>query len=398
MTIESKLPNVGTTIFTVMSALAQEHGAINLSQGFPNFDCPEKLKRLVTQYMKKGMNQYAPMPGVLVLRENLAAKIEKLYNCPINPQTEITITAGGAQAIFTAIMAFVKQGDEVILIEPAYDSYAPSIEVAGGKVVPYRLVPPSEEMPFYSIDWVEFKKLVSPKTRMIMINTPHNPTGKTLKDSDLRELDKITEGSEILVLSDEVYEHLIFDRQQHQSILRYPDLFQRSFAVFSFGKTFHATGWRMGYIVATEYLMREFRKVHQFNVFSINTPMQYAIADFIKDENTYLSLPNFYQQKRDYFLKLMQDSRFKPIQSEGTYFQLFDYSAISDERDVDFVKRMTLENGVAAIPVSVFYSNTVEERNPDNIGKGVKDNRFIRLCFAKTEDLLEKAAKKLCEI
>jgi methionine transaminase len=391
MTIQSKLPNVGTTIFTVMSALAQEHSAINLSQGFPNFDCPEKLKRLVTQYMKRGMNQYAPMAGVMDLREQLAYKIEKLYNCSVNPQTEITITAGGAQGLFTAITAFIKQGDEVILIEPAYDSYAPSVQVCGGIVVPYRLVSPTEEAPQYSIDWAVFKALISPKTRMIIINTPHNPTGKTLKDSDLRELDKITEGSEILVLSDEVYEHLIFDEQQHQSVLRYPNLFNRSLASFSFGKTFHATGWRMGYVVAPAYLMHEFRKVHQFNVFSVNTPVQYAIADFLKDENTYLSLPNFYQEKRDYFSKLMQGSRFKPIKSEGTYFQLFDYEAISDEKDVDFVKRMTIEMGVAAIPVSVFYSSVTPS-------EAWEEKQFIRLCFAKTEDLLEKAAEKLCKM
>jgi methionine transaminase len=392
MIIQSKLPNVGTTIFTIMSALAQEHGAINLSQGFPNFDCPEKLKRLVTQYMKKAMNQYAPMAGVMVLREQLANKIEKLYGCSVNPQTDITITAGGTQGLFTAITAFVKQGDEAILIDPAYDSYAPSVEVCGGIVVPYRLVPPTKEAPQYSIDWAAFKALISPKTRMIIINTPHNPTGKTLKDSDLRELDKMTEGSNIIILSDEVYEHLIFDAQQHESVLRYPNLFNRSLVSFSFGKTFHATGWKMGYVVAPDYLMQEFRKVHQFNVFSVNTPVQYAIADFLKDENTYLSLPNFYQQKRDYFLNQMKSSRFKPIKSEGTYFQLFDYEAISDEPDVDFVKRMTLEYGVAAIPVSVFYSN-----NGRNI-EGSTEKQFIRLCFAKTENLLEKAAEKLCEM
>ncbi len=402
MTIQSKLPNVGTTIFTIMSALAQEHGAINLSQGFPNFDCPEKLKRLVTLYMKRAMNQYAPMAGVLALREQLAYKIAKMYHCPVNPQTEITITAGGTQGLFTAIMAFVKQGDEVILIEPAYDSYAPSIEVCGGIVVPYRLIEPSKDQPLpgspfgqYSIDWTAFRQLVSPKTRMIIINTPHNPTGKTLKDSDLRELDKITEGGNILILSDEVYEHLIFDEQLHQSVLRYPNLFKRSIASFSFGKTFHATGWKMGYVVAPEYLMVEFRKVHQFNVFSVNTPVQYAIADFLKDENTYLSLPNFYQQKRDYFLNLMKGSRFKPIKSEGTYFQLFDYEGISDEKDVDFVKRMTLEFGVAAIPVSVFYSNTDLSRGNR---KGGAEKQFIRLCFAKTEDMLENAAERLCKM
>ena len=251
MTIHSKLPKVGTTIFTIMSGLADQYGAINLSQGFPNFDTPKELKRLVAHYMNKGMNQYAPMPGLPILRGRLADKIEKLYGQSIDPLTEITITVGGSQALFTAISAFVQAGDEVILIEPAYDSYAPSVELCGGKVVPYKLAPPQ-----YDINWEEVQKLITPKTRMIMINTPHNPSGKTLKVNDLQMLDKITEGSDILVLSDEVYEHLIFDGQLHQSILRYPNLFKRSMAAFSFGKTFHATGWKMGYIVAPEYLMR----------------------------------------------------------------------------------------------------------------------------------------------
>ena len=382
MTIHSKLPNVGTTIFTIMSGLADQHGAINLSQGFPNFDTPEELKRLVAHYINKGMNQYAPMPGLPILRGRLADKIEKLYGQNIDPTTEITITVGGSQALFTAISAFVHAGDEVILIEPAYDSYAPSVELCGGKVVPYKLAPPQ-----YDINWEDFQKLITPKTRMIMINTPHNPSGKTLKTSDLQMLDKITEGSDILVLSDEVYEHLIFDGQLHQSILRYPNLFKRSMAAFSFGKTFHATGWKMGYIVAPEYLMREFRKVHQFNVFSVNTPMQYAIADFLEDENTYLSLPDFYQKKRDYFLELMSESRFKPLKSEGTYFQLFDYQDISDEDDFTFSKRLTTEFGVAAIPVSVFYSDNTDY-----------DSKIIRLCFAKTEETLEKGAERLCGI
>ena len=382
MTIHSKLPNVGTTIFTIMSGLADQHGAINLSQGFPNFDTPEELKRLVAHYMNKGMNQYAPMPGLPILRGRLADKIEKLYGQNIDPATEITITVGGSQALFTAISAFVHAGDEVILIEPAYDSYAPSVELCGGKVVPYKLAPPQ-----YDINWEDFQKLITPKTRMIMINTPHNPSGKTLKTSDLQMLDKITEGSDILVLSDEVYEHLIFDGQLHQSILRYPNLFKRSMAAFSFGKTFHATGWKMGYIVAPEYLMREFRKVHQFNVFSVNTPMQYAIADFLEDENTYLSLPDFYQKKRDYFLELMSESRFKPLKSEGTYFQLFDYQDISDEDDFTFSKRLTTEFGVAAIPVSVFYSDNTDYHS-----------KIIRLCFAKTEETLEKGAERLCGI
>ncbi len=380
MTIKSKLPNVGTTIFTVMSALAEQHKAINLSQGFPNFDTPEGLKNLVSHYMNKGMNQYAPMAGLPILRGRLAEKVEKLYGASVNPTTEITITAGGTQGLFTAIAAFIHEGDEVILIEPAYDSYAPSVELCSGIVIPYRL-----EYPNYEIDWVAFEQLITPKTRMIIINTPHNPTGKTLKDSDLRNLERITNNTEILILSDEVYEHLIFDGQAHASVLRYPNLFKRSIASYSFGKTFHATGWKMGYVVAPDYLMAEFRKVHQFNVFSVNTPVQYAFAEFLEDENNYLSLPNFYQNKRDYFLKLMEGSRFKPLKSEGTYFQLFDYQDVSNENDFDFSKRLTTELGVAVIPVSVFYTNNI-------------DAKVIRVCFAKTEDVLEAAAEKLCTI
>lgn len=383
MTLQSKLPHIGTTIFTVMSALAEQHKAINLSQGFPNFDTPEILKQLVSQYMASGMNQYAPMAGVPLLRERLAHKIELMYGQSVDPMAEITITAGGTQALFTAIMTFVHQGDEVILIEPAYDSYAPSIELCGGRVVPYRL-----EYPDYAINWQKLEALITPKTRMIIINTPHNPIGKILKNSDLEHLAQITEGSDILVLSDEVYEHLVFDGQPHASVLRYPDLFKRSLAVYSFGKTFHSTGWKMGYVVAPDYLMSEFRKVHQFNVFSVNTPVQYAIADFLEDANHYLSLPTFYQNKRDYFLKLMKNSRFVPLKSEGTYFQLFDYQAISDKNDVDFCKWLTIEKGVAAIPVSVFYSDT----------EGVKSSKVIRLCFAKTEDMLTEAAERLCKV
>jgi methionine transaminase len=381
MKIESKLPNVGTNIFTVMSALAEQHKALNLSQGFPNFDTPEPLKDLVNRYMQAGKNQYAPMAGLPLLRQRLADKMQKAYGCNIDPTDEITVTVGGSQAIFTAIMTFIKAGDEVILIEPCYDSYAPSIEVCGGKVISYRL-----EAPDFSIDWSVFSKLITPKTRMIVINTPHNPTGKTLKTNDLQSLSRITEGSDILIMSDEVYEHLIFDGQRHESILRYPNLSQRSMAAFSFGKTFHATGWKMGYLVAPAHLMREFRKVHQFNVFAVNTPMQYAIADYMEDENTYLSLPDFYQAKRDLFFNEMKNSRFVPLSSEGTYFQLFDYQHISDETDVDFSKRLTIEHGVATIPISVFYGN------------GVSNAKIVRMCFAKTEDTLKQAAEKLNRI
>jgi methionine transaminase len=381
MKIESKLPNVGTNIFTVMSALAEHHKALNLSQGFPNFDTPEPLKNLVNHYMQTGKNQYAPMAGLPILRHRLSDKMQKMYGFAVDPTEEITITVGGSQAIFTAIMAFIKAGDEVILIEPCYDSYAPSIEICGGKVIPYRL-----EAPDFKIDWNAFSTLITEKTRMIVINTPHNPTGKTLKINDLQNLEKITEGSDILIMSDEVYEHLIFDGQRHESILRYPNLWQRSMAAFSFGKTFHATGWKMGYLVAPAPLMREFRKVHQFNVFSVNTPMQYAIADYLEDENTYLSLPNFYQTKRDLFFNEMKNSRFVPLHSEGTYFQLFDYQDISDEKDVDFSKRLTIEHGVATIPISVFYGN------------GVSNAKIVRMCFAKTEGTLQQAAERLSKI
>ena len=380
MQIQSKLPHVGTTIFTVMSALANEHGAINLSQGFPNFPSSEKLNGLVYEYMQKGFNQYAPMAGVPLLRERLAAKAKTLYGATINPDTEITITAGATQAIFTAISAFVRPGDEVVLLEPAYDSYRPSVEVNGGIAVPYDL-----KAPHYRSDWTEIAALITPRTRMIVFNTPHNPTGTTLKAEDLQALSRLTSGTDILVLSDEVYEHLIYDAQAHQSVLRYPELWQRSLAVYSFGKTFHNTGWKIGYCLAPAHLMAEFRKVHQFNVFSVNTPMQHALADYLADTDTYLSLPGFYQQKRDFFLDALQGSRLRPLPCEGTYFCTFDYSAISQEPDTEFAKRMTREFGVAAIPVSVFYSDS-------------RDEQIIRLCFAKTEETLQQAGALLRKI
>jgi len=380
MQTTSKLPRVGTTIFSVMSALANEHGAINLSQGFPNFPSDERLNRLVFEHMQKGHNQYAPMPGLPALCERIANKAAKLYGKNINPATEVTVTAGATQALFTAIVAFVRPGDEVILLEPAYDSYRPAVEVNGGKAVIYEMQPPE-----YKVDWEKLQQLISPATRMIIINTPHNPTGRSLKAHDLQQLEKITADTDILVLSDEVYEHLIYDNQEHQSVLRYPELWNRSLATYSFGKTFHNTGWKMGYCLAPEHLMKEFRKVHQFNVFSVNTPMQYALADYLADENTYLELPTFYQQKRDFFLRAMEGSRLRPLACEGTYFYTFDYSAISDEPDTEFARRMTTEYGVAAIPVSAFYSD-------QNGGK------VIRLCFAKTEETLEQAGEILQKI
>ena len=377
MEFKSKLPNVGTTIFTVMSALAREHNAINLSQGFPNFDCSPKLHSLVQEYMTKGHNQYAPMAGVPVLREALAEKMKNLYGAQINPNTEITIAAGATQAIFTIISAFVKTGDEVILLEPAYDSYKPSVELMGAKPVIYELTGPD-----YKVDWDKMKSLCSDRTRMIIVNTPHNPTGTILTAADMEALQELTRDTNILVLSDEVYEHLIYDGEAHQSVLRFSELFQRTLITYSFGKTFHSTGWKIGYCVAPEHLMKEFRKVHQFNVFSVNTPMQYAIADFMSNPNEYLSLNHFFQQKRDFFLETMNGARFRPIPCKGTYFQLFDYSEISDEKDTDFAKRITREFGVASIPVSVFYSNG-------------RDEKVVRFCFAKTEDMLAQAGEVL---
>ena len=381
MNITSKLPNLGTTIFSVMSALANETGAINLSQGFPNYECDPKLLDLVTQYMKKGMNQYAQMPGVPVLCQQLAKKINSLYVAEFNPATEITICPGATEAIFSAIMAFVHPGEEVIVIEPAYDCYVPSIELAGGKPVPYAL-----RAPDWKVDWAELGKLISPKTRMIIINTPHNPLGTILDESDILALQKLVSGTDIIVLSDEVYEHLVLEKgATHCSVMRYPELRKRSLSVFSFGKTLHATGWKLGYIVGDERLMREFRKVHQFNVFSANTPMQYAIADYLEDPSVYNSLPDFFAQKRDFFLDLIKDSPFKCRPSQGTYFQVADYSAISDEADTDFAIRMTKEFGVAVIPISSFYSNKL-------------DNKVIRFCFAKTEETLLAAAERISKI
>lgn len=377
MQIQSKLPKVGSSIFSVMSAMARKHGAINLSQGFPNFDGSDRLKNLVSHYINKGMNQYAPMAGVLELREAIAQKFNALYDIEVDADTEITVTAGATQAIFTAITAFVKPDDEVILIEPAYDSYRPAIQVNGGRPVTYELSAPD-----FEIDWQQFQKLVTFKTRMIIINTPQNPTGQILKLQDYKELEKITAGTDILILSDEVYEHLVFDGLEHHTILKFPALRERSLATFSFGKTYHHTGWKMGYCIAPPHLMKEFQKVHQFNVFSVNTPIQYALADFMKFPEAYTTLSDFYQQKRDYFLENMNGSSLQPILCEGTYFQLFNYSAISTENDMDFAMRLIEEFGVATIPVSAFYSSA-------------KNQYIIRICFAKTEETLEKAAKIL---
>jgi methionine aminotransferase len=378
--IESKLPHVGTTIFTIMSGLANETGAINLSQGFPSFEVSRELIELYHQAMMNNHNQYAPMPGLLSLREELSKKTEKVHGAYYNPESEITITAGGTQALYTAITAFVNKGDEVIIFEPAYDSYKPAIELAGGVVKPYSLTPPD-----YRINWEEVKQMITSKTKMIMINTPHNPSGTILSAYDLEQLDAITRDTNIIILSDEVYEHIIFDGEIHQSVARFENLKNRSMIVYSFGKTFHATGWKTGYCLAPEYLMKEFRKVHQFLVFSVNTPLQVALAAYLKNEEHYLNLPSFYQAKRDYFLSLIEGCSFTFTPCKGSYFQLLDYSSFSNEKDTDLAIRLTKEFGIASIPVSVFYSSPV-------------DTKMLRFCFAKDNETLEKAAEKIHRI
>lgn len=375
--IKSKLPKVGTTIFTVMSQLAHEHQAINLSQGFPDFKSDPELINLVAEAMKQGLNQYAPMAGVLELRAQIAQKTFHLYGAEYHPETEITVTAGATQAIYTAIAATITEGDEVIIFTPAYDCYEPAIELNGGKTVFVQM-----HAPDYKVDWEQVKKLINQRTKMIIINTPHNPSGKILQEKDMRALEKMVSNTDIIILSDEVYEHIIFDGKEHQSAARFPGLMERSFIVSSFGKTFHNTGWKMGYCIAPKNLMTEFRKAHQFIVFSVNTPMQYALAAYLKNENNYLKLGSFYQQKRDYFTHLIKDSKFDILPSKGTYFQLLSYQNISDEKDTDFAMRLTKEYKLASIPVSVFYQKNVDEK-------------VLRFCFAKKEETLEQAAQVL---
>ncbi|MBC6109332.1 methionine aminotransferase [Pedobacter fastidiosus] len=377
LNIQSKLPGVSTTIFSVMSKLATEYNAINLSQGFPDYACDPKLIELVNKAMKDGFNQYAPMPGSNLLKENIAEKVEKLYQVKYNPDTEITVTAGGTQAIFTALATIINHGDEVIIFEPAYDSYAPTIKLLGGIVKTYELAPPD-----YGIDWEMVKKLFTANTRMIILNSPQNPTGSILSTDDMQALIKLINGTDILILSDEVYEHLIYDGQKHESVMLYPELRERSFIVASFGKLLHATGWKLGYCLAPEKLTAEFRKVHQFNVFSVNSAMQQAIATYIKEPDNYTGIGNFFQQKRDYFRTLLADSRFKLLPCNGSYFQCASYSKISDESDKNFSIRLLKEFGVATIPVSAFYQ------------KGT-DHKIIRFCFAKENSTLALAAEKL---
>jgi len=379
-TISSKLPKVGTTIFTVMSQLAKENDAINLSQGFPDFPVSQTLIDLVYKYMNLGFNQYPPMAGLLKLRETIAEKIERLYGCSYNPEEEVTITAGGTQALFTAIMATINEGDEVIVFTPAYDCYAPAIELAGGKPVYVQL-----KSSDYSIDWKQVKKVVSRHTKMILINSPHNPSGAILKSSDIQELTGITKDNDIIILSDEVYEHILFDGEEHHSLSRYPELAKRAMIVYSFGKTFHVTGWKTGYIVGPSNLMAEFRKVHQFNVFTANAPIQHALAEYMSNPENYMHVKDIYQEKRDIFLSAVKASNFKLKPTKGTYFQLLDYSKISNEEDTELAKRLTIEHKIASIPVSVFYHNPIQ-------------NNVLRFCFAKENDTLKRAGDILCNI
>ncbi|MFC5047521.1 methionine aminotransferase [Aquimarina hainanensis] len=376
----SKLPTVSTNIFSVMSQLATTHNALNLSQGFPNFETSPTLIRLVSEAMQNGYNQYAPMAGLLPLREIISKKTASLYQRNYNPEEEITITSGATQAIFTIIAAFIRQNDEVILLKPAYDCYEPTIELFGGKPVPVQLNGPD-----FSVNWDEVASKITKKTKMLIINTPHNPTGTTLQKKDMLRLEQILKDTNILLLSDEVYEHIVFDNKSHQSAALFPHLAERSFITASFGKTFHTTGWKMGYCLAPKELMKEFRKVHQFNVFCSNHPMQHALTTYLKTPENYTSLPEFFQKKRDLFLSLLKDSKFTFTPASGTYFQLLNYRNITDESDVTFAKKLTIEHKIASIPVSVFNMNQ-------------QDDKLLRFCFAKTDDALQKAAEILCNI
>ncbi|WP_250472540.1 pyridoxal phosphate-dependent aminotransferase [Caballeronia sp. GAFFF1] len=377
LSFPSRLPNVGTTIFTVMSALAAQKGAVNLGQGFPDFDCDARIVDAVASAMRDGHNQYPPMSGAAPLRQAIARKIEALYGRAYDADREITVTAGATQALLTAVLCCVHPGDEVVVIEPMYDSYVPAIELAGGKPVFVSL-----EAPDYALPFDKIAAAITPKTRLLMINTPHNPTGRVWRDTDMRKLEDIVRGTNLLIVSDEVYEHMVYDGAPHESVSRYPELAQRSFVVSSFGKTFHVTGWKIGYVAAPAALTAEFRKVHQFNVFTVNTPMQVGLAHYLEDPKPYLELPAFYQKKRDFFRAGLADTRFSLLPCDGTYFQCVDYSAISDMPEAEFSQWLTSEIGVAAIPVSAFYHESHES--------GV-----VRFCFAKKEETLALALDRL---
>lgn len=377
MNIKSKLPQIGTTVFTTMSQLSKEYNAINLGQGFPDFDMSEELTALVAEAMRNGYNQYAPMAGLPLLCERLAEKVFDLYKTNVNPSTDITITPGGTYAIYTAMTTVLQPGDEVIVFEPAYDSYIPNIEINGGVPV---LIP--LEFPAYSIPWEVVRSKITDRTKVIIINSPHNPTGSVLSENDINQLREIVRDTNIFIVSDEVYEHIIFEGLQHQSILRYPDLLARSFVCFSFGKTYHSTGWKIGYCIASPSLMKEFRKVHQYNCFSVHTPSQVGLAQYLQNKDAYLLLGSFVQQKRDYFASLMSFTPFKPLPSFGSYFQCYSYKNISDEGDKEFAIMLTKKYGVTSIPLSAFY-------------KDGKDDKVIRFCFCKKEETLNMAVEKL---
>ena len=378
--IQGKLPQVGTTIFTTMSGLANEHNAINLSQGFPGFSISEELISLVNKYMLEGKNQYAPMAGVLELREEISALQREFYAANYNPDSEITITSGATQGIYTTISALVHPGDEVIMSSPAYDCYGPAVEVNGGKSVFIELN--SED---YSIPWEQVRDSITDRTKMILVNSPHNPTGAIWTAEDLERLVELVVGTGVIVLSDEVYAHIIYDGVKHVSVASSQKLREQSIIVHSFGKTFHATGWKMGYVLAPEHLMTEFRKVHQYLVFSVNTPVQYALAEYIQNRTNIHELSGFYQEKRDYFLDLIKESRFEFTPASGSYFQLLSFKNITDENDVKLAKRWTKEKGIASVPISVFYPK-------------LTNNKVLRFCFAKENEVLEKAAEILCKI
>lgn len=377
MQLTSKLPNLETTIFTKMSALAKEHNALNLSQGFPNFQGDPKIISLVTKAMQEGQNQYAPMMGNPKLLEAISNKLANSYNVFYHPENEIMVTVGASQAIFSAITAFVHKDDEVIIFKPAYDCYEPAVQLNGGRVVDIQLYGPS-----YRIDWEDVKSEINPKTRMIIVNSPTNPTGTIFTEEDMLQLQEITKGTDVVILSDEVYEHMIYDGQKHQSAMLFPDLQKRCVLTFSFGKTFHHTGWKTGYCCAPKELMDEIVKVHMFSIFSVNHPVQIALAEYLNDSEHYEYLNDFYQQKRDLFLDLVKDSKFTYRPAQGTYFQILNYKTISDENDVKFAERLTKENGIASIPISVF--------NKDKL-----DNKDLRFCFAKKDDTLKRAAEIL---
>lgn len=378
--MQSKLANTGTSIFTIMSKMAADCNAINLSQGYPGFDISPELVDLVAYYMKRGDNQYAPMPGLPQLREQISQKVNQTFGCTTNAEDHITVTSGATEAIFATITALIHPGDEVIYFEPAYDSYSPTVLLNQGVPIPVKL-----KFPDFSIPWDEVASKITDKTKMIIVNTPQNPSGAVLQKEDIEILAELVSSKNIFVLSDEVYEHIIFDGAKHHSVLANKALKDKSIAVFSFGKTFHATGWKMGYSVASRAITEEIKKTHQFVVFSVNTPIQMAMVDFLKNPDHYLSLPRFYQRKRDLFLELMKGSRFEPLQSTGTYFQTFSYGKISNGPDADVAEKFTREYGVASIPFSVFYGDRT-------------DNKLLRFCFAKEDETLKKAAEILCKI